>query len=224
MASTADKERRERIVTHLNRDHQRQLSHYLRHYAGLSSCAAASPTLRDVSLEHMLIRARDGSDHTVIFNPPLASWDEARARVIAMDVVARERLGGISDVEITSYVPPQGADCLSFGGLLFYFCSAASLPLITPGSALWNVLAVVFPGGPVWFRWIVRTIFVPVVLLHLFEAIMFDLRRMQRHGVQRFSGTWWLWELSCFIEGLTAWWRIDGIIARKKSQMEAKKH
>lgn len=224
MASTTDQQRRDRIVTHMNSAHKRQLSHYLRYFAGLSSSAASSPTLTDVSLHSLFIRAHDNSDHIVPFSPPLSTWDDIRPRVVAMDALARHRLGGISEVQITAYARPRGFDWVVFGGVLWYFFNAATLPLVVPGSRVWDILTVVFPGGPLWFRWIVRAIFVPVVALHLTEAVLFDRKRMQRHGVQRWSGLWWKWELSCFIEGLAAWHRIDGIIAQKKTELEAKKH
>lgn len=217
-----DQARRENIITHMNRTHQRELSHYLRHYNKLSASAARSPTMANVSWERMLLRTRDGVDHTVPFTPPLTAWDEIRPRVVAMDVAARKSLG-ISDIQVTAYEPPRGFDHVVFGGVLLYFCCVASLPWVVPGTKLWQTLEVVYPGGPVWFRWLVRTIFWPVVLLHFSEAILFERMRMHRHGVERWSAVWWLWEVDCFIEGIMAWWRVDSIVARKKAEREAKK-
>jgi hypothetical protein len=211
----------------MNANHAREMSRFLRHHSGLNASSAQSPTMRDVSHSGMLIHApRDGDggrDHSVPFSPPLASWDEIRPRLGAMGEASREALG-LSDLYITEYIPPRGFDCVVFGSVLFYFCCALSLPWIKPGTQLWEMIGKVFPGGTVWFRWLVKTIVVPVLGIHVTEIVLLDRWKMQRHGVPRWSRIWWQWELTCFMDGICTWWRIAALLERKKEEKESKKH
>ncbi|KAH0499094.1 hypothetical protein TgHK011_006310 [Trichoderma gracile] len=223
-APPSEQEMKTRIITHMNTQHTRELSHYLRHYAGLSArAAAASPAIQDMDLSKMTIKTRGGGTYDVPFSPPLSSWAEARPRVIAMDATAREALG-ISDVYLTEYAFPRGFDWVPLIGVCFYYVCAAGLPWVVPGSAVWDVLKQVFPGGPEWFRWVVKTIFGIVLAIHLVEVYLLDKWRLQKYGVARFSGLWWAWASNIFVEGITTWKRLDRIIAEKRAQKEQKKH
>ncbi|KAH6608036.1 integral membrane [Trichoderma cornu-damae] len=222
-APPSEQEMKKRIITHMNTQHTRELSHYLRHYVGLSPRAAASsPAIQDMNLSSMTIKTSNGT-YNVPLSPPLESWAEARPRVIAMDETAREALG-ISDIYITEYSMPQGFDYVPLVGVVFYFVCATGLPWIVPGSVPWEVLKAVFPGGPEWFRWTVKTIFWPVVGIHLVEALLLDRRRLQKHGVARWSWVWWAWTSAIFFEGLTTWRRLDRVVSEKRAEKEAKKH
>lgn len=216
-----DVARKDRIISHMNREHTRELSHLLRHYNRLSSSQAAKPSLRDISLETMHIRA-GGLNHDVTFTPALKSWDDVRTRLVEMDATSRGALG-ISDVYVTEYRPPHGLGLAFFIGVVSYFCSAIALPWIVPGSLPWTILSKVFPGGPTWYIWLVRVIFVPVLTIHVVEAYFFDKLRMKKHGVERWSGLWWAWEISVFLEGVSAMWRVDEIVAEKRQKNNAKK-
>ena len=211
-------------MTHMNRDHARELSHLLRFHAHLGERAASSPSLRDISFARMVIRTpRAAGDHSVAFAPALASWDDIRPRLVVMDQAAREGLG-LSDVYVTEYRVPRGLDGLVMGAVLFYYLCWFTLPLARPGTSVWKVLEAVFPGGPGFYRWLVRTIFVPVVGIHVVEAVLFDRYRMRRHGVERWSRLWWIWELDCLVEGYPCWARIDSVIENKRKQKETKSH
>jgi hypothetical protein len=224
MASDSFEERRQRIIKHLNRDHQPELSRYLEHFASLPrDTASSNPQLIDVSLDRLLIRAGDGSDYSVPFVPPLSSWDEIRSRTVAMDAAARAALGGpSSNITLTEYAPPQGFGAFVFGAVLFYFFSHATLPWVQPGTAAWSIVSTIFPGGPLRYRWVVKSIFWPVIMLHTAEAVIMDLTRLRKHGVSRGSRVWWLWVTNCWVEGITTFKRIDGVIAAKRAQQGGK--
>lgn len=220
MASNADI-RKNRIIMHMNDDHKRELAYYLRHYAHVSASAASSPEMRDMDLNHMLIRSRDGKDHTVSFNPPLTSWADAKTRVIEMANESREALG-LSDIVITEFTPPHGFGAFVLGAVLFYFFCAAAAPWIVPATRVWELLDVGFPGGALWFRWVVDFIFWPIIGIHLFECILFD-QKLQKHGVERLSGLWWTWEAVCFFEGFPSFKRLNAIVTQKTEGKNAKK-
>ncbi|KAH7156158.1 hypothetical protein EDB81DRAFT_786164 [Dactylonectria macrodidyma] len=210
-----------RIIKHMNADHTREMSYYLRHYAGASAGAASSPEMLDIDLRGMRIAGRGGREYSVPFDPPLAGWAEARARIVEMAHTARETLG-FSDVVVTAYARPRGFGLFVFSAVLFYFGCAASLPWVVPGSPAWQLLEAGFPGGPEGFVWIVRAIFWPVIGIHLLECYIFDAR-LNRHGVERFSGQWWAWESNCFLEGFPSFQRFDAIVAKKAAEKNAKK-
>ncbi|KAL3959933.1 hypothetical protein ACCO45_005050 [Purpureocillium lilacinum] len=222
--AAADEERRSRIIAHMNRSHTRELGHYIRHWAGASpreASAAAAPSIRDLTLQGMRIRTASGRDYAVPFDPPLDSWADAKARIIDMDTVARRALG-ISDIYVTEYLAPRGFDAIIFGAVVFYFGSFLALPWLLPGTAAWNFLDAYFPGGADMFRWLSRVLLLPVVGIHLTESAIFD-RKLRRHGVDRGSGLWWAWVSSCFFEGVCAFRRLNGLVARKQAQKEGKR-
>ncbi|KAF7562413.1 hypothetical protein G7046_g1711 [Stylonectria norvegica] len=186
----ADVARKNRIISHMNKEHTRELTHYLRHYAQVPRNAASSPVMRDLA--------------------------EVKSRIIEMDEVARESLG-ISDIYITEYAPPEGVLGISiFSAVLFYTFCAASLPWVVEGSSLWELLEVVFPGGPTSFRWVVKAIFVPVIGVHLFECWLFE-KKLQKHGVESLSGQWWAWQATCFFEGFPSFKRVNRIVETTSS-------
>jgi hypothetical protein len=212
----------DRILTHMNTSHTRELTHYLRHYSGLSTRQAKGASLRDITLQGMRIRA-SGADYVVHFKPALQSWNEARPRVVEMAAISRDGLG-ISDIYVTAYQAPRFADAIVMAAVSFYFVSFLSLPWVVPGSPVWNLLSAYFPGGPASFRWLVKAIFFPVVGIHLVEPVVLDRTRLRKHGVDRWSGQWWMWMVSCFFEGFMVFRRFDDVVAKKRAQKAAKKH
>ncbi|KAI9158344.1 hypothetical protein HJFPF1_06338 [Paramyrothecium foliicola] len=220
--STAAEDRKQRIVAHMNRGHSRELSHYLRHYAGASPSAASKATLTDMSLTSLAIRAR-GGDYSIPLSPPMDSLEDARERLVAMDVEARTALG-ISDVVVDEWVPPTGLAATTLAFLIFYFGCYFTLPWTGPGTTAWKVIDPIFPGGAATFRWIAKTIFWPVILIHLVEAIIFARTRMNKYSVPRWSRVWWLWVVNCAFVGFPTFLGIDELAARKKAEKAGKSH
>ncbi|KAG7136443.1 hypothetical protein HYQ45_005995 [Verticillium longisporum] len=220
-----DEVARNRITSHMNRAHSRELSHYLRHYANLSSRAASTPWLKDISLDAMIIAAGGlgGREFVIPFSPPLASLADARSRVIAMDADARKALG-IRDVYITAYEPPRGFDIVVFAAVAVYFLSYATLAFVMPGTPFWRVLQAVFPGGPRSYRWLVKAIFWPVVGIHLGEVWWMHRSRLVPHGVDPGSLLWWQWVGTTFFEGVCAFMRLDSVLAEKRKEKAAASH
>ena len=223
MASPAgDTAVQDRILTHMNTSHSRELTHYLRHYCGLTSRQAQGASLRDITLQGMRIRA-GGADYVVHFKPALPSWNDVRPRVVEMDTISRQSLG-ISDIYMTSYHGPGFVEAVVIAGVSLFFVSVMSLPWVVPGTPLWNFLDAYFPRGPEFFRWLVKVMVLPVVAIHFVEPMYLDMSRLQKHGVDRWSGQWWMWMVTCFFEGFTVFKRFDAVIAKKRAQKEAKKH
>ncbi|OBT79626.1 hypothetical protein VF21_01364 [Pseudogymnoascus sp. 05NY08] len=120
-----------------------------------------------------------------------------------------------SSITITEYTMPSPLDWFAIGCMLALFGTGVASPWITPGDQIWNLLTQYFPGGPEWVVWIGQTLVPLLALAHVAEVAMFDHLRMRRHGVRRWSRVWWMWEISCAVEGIRAWKRIDRMIAHK---------
>lgn len=93
-----------------------------------------------------------------------------------------------------------------------------------PGTWFYDVPLTYWPGGPEWFVWIAKAIALPVLIIHLVEAYMMDRTRLRKYGVERGSGLWWTWIVSCFIEGYGCHQRIDAAVKRKTKEAELAKH
>ncbi|PHH79125.1 hypothetical protein CDD80_5591 [Ophiocordyceps camponoti-rufipedis] len=217
MASStqADEEARDRVMRHMNQAHTRELSHMVRHFSGASASEAVNPSLRDLTLQGMRVRA-GGNDYAVPFSPPLADWSEARHRIIAMDAKARQGLG-ISDVYVTRYVPFRpGLERIVVFYVFFYIVCRLTLPFIQHGSAVWAVIDAIFPGGFSSYTAVVRFITLPMFAVHFLETVVFD-RKLRSHGIDRWSGLWWKWSLDCFVEGVCAFRKLNHIVAETRA-------
>ncbi|KAL2880517.1 hypothetical protein SGCOL_004238 [Colletotrichum sp. CLE4] len=216
---------RDRIMTHMNRDHQRELSLYLRHYAGLSRSAASSPWLKDCTFEGMTIAAGGlgGKEFFIEFKPALTAWEDVRPAVVEMARASQQALG-YSDITVGHFAPPQGFDVVVFGAVAFYFVCWLTLGFVLPGTPIWSFLQTAFPGGPRFYRWLVKAIFLPVLGIHLSECFWFHRTRLQRHDIEFGTTLWWTWIGSLFFEGLPGFWRFDGIVAAKRKEKESKSH
>jgi hypothetical protein len=215
---------KQRIVSHMNADHQISLSYYLRYYKQLSSREARLPTLSDISFESMTITAVDGRTYTVPFDPPMKSFAEARTRVVDMDRECREALD-ISNVRITEYEPPRKpAHIVVFGLCVMAFTFFATKDRIVPGTWFYDNVLPWFPGGPEWFHWTVKIVGPLTLAIHTFETWNLDRTRLRKYGVERGSALWFKWILSCYIEGFGCYQRIDATVKRKKLELEKAKH
>jgi hypothetical protein len=210
----SDDAARARIISHMNASHAESLSAYLQYYNRVPLSAASKPTMVDISLSSMIIRDASQRSHTVRFSPPLTSFADARVRTVAMDAAARRALG----VRITAYEPPtKPLHRLLFGLCCMVIVLDFTHDRIMPGTFMYDVVLRYWPGGPEWFLWLVRAQVVPVALIHYTEMFLLDRTRLTRYGVQRWSGLWWKWMMSCLIEGLGTFQRIDAEVKRQET-------
>ncbi|GAA5975729.1 hypothetical protein JCM10908_005260 [Rhodotorula pacifica] len=109
MAQVSDAEA-QRIIAHMNKDHEESLGHYLEHFGALpSSLAYASPEITSFTTPSMSITygpAHARREWKYEFKPPMYAG-EARKRLEAMHQEARKGLG-ISEVQINSLVLTPG--------------------------------------------------------------------------------------------------------------------
>ncbi|KAI4868151.1 hypothetical protein F4820DRAFT_150905 [Hypoxylon rubiginosum] len=211
-----------RIIGHMNKDHAKELTQYLRAFNGMSSSAARGAQLTDMTLDAMTIESTSGT-YTVAITPPLGSAADARVRLVDMSQRAQQLLG-LSDIQISTFTPPQGGGIISSLGVSLYFISAATLALVQPGTAAWGILDVAFPYGAAGYKWLVKAIFLPVLIIHITEAWWIARTRLAKHGIEVGSTIWLLWVANTFVEGFPAMKRFDGLVEVEKKKKESAKH
>ncbi|KAF3765681.1 hypothetical protein M406DRAFT_322042 [Cryphonectria parasitica EP155] len=214
-----------RTITHMNKDHAADMSAILRHHARLSEAQAADAEMLDLDLATMTIRSAAGVQH-VALDPPMGTWSDRRTRLADMTIEARAALGLPPPAEgggaaAVAWYPPQGVGILSFTGVIWYFVSATLVLSghARPGSGLWQFAkAIHFPGGPETYVWLVRFLLVPMIAIHVAEAVYMARSRLAPAQVPVVSTVWLLWVATTFFEGVTAWQRWDRLVLRKQKK------
>ncbi|KAK4133135.1 hypothetical protein BT67DRAFT_479253 [Trichocladium antarcticum] len=226
------------------RDHRTDMRHILHHLRPAAALPpdAPDPLMLDVDLSAIVLRL-PGPDTTtttttttitIPFTPPLQTWDARRARLVEMTRAARDALG-VPDVAapakpvvvvVDEYMPPRWPyDAAVFLAVLGYHAAFVVLRLggfAAGGLAARAVEGVGFPGGVGGFRWLVETIFVPVLGIHVAETWWLERTRLREFGVARGSRVWWLWVGSVFVEGAMAFKRFDLVVERLRAEKAEK--
>ncbi|GAB1313521.1 hypothetical protein MFIFM68171_03731 [Madurella fahalii] len=205
----------------------------------------SDPIMTDIDLTSFTVRlpASPSPDksYSIPFDPPLTTWDERRARLVEMTRVARDAAPGRPEggaglttaaeaaeaVVVDEYMAPRVPyDATIFVLVLQYFLLVGLLKagLLGPGTALGGIVdASPFPGGRAGFAWLVETIFVPVLGIHVAETWWLERSRLRKFGVRRWGRVWWFWMGSVFIEGFMAFKRFDIVVERLRREKEGRK-
>ncbi|KAI9642838.1 hypothetical protein NHQ30_008572 [Ciborinia camelliae] len=218
MASSSEKDAaiKARILKHMNADHASSLSLYLRSYCHLSPSEASNPTLLDMSLSSLTISSKSGKSHTIPLEPPMASYADARPRLVAMDGECRTALN-ISPYTITRYEPPKTFfHQFVFGMCFMTMVIFATKSYIVPDTFFYDNVLPFFPGGAEMFLWISDKVAIPTIMIHVVEVIYMDRSRLAKYNIKRGSSMWWKWMASCMIEGYGSFARIDAMIKQQK--------
>ncbi|KAF2432048.1 hypothetical protein EJ08DRAFT_631244 [Tothia fuscella] len=214
--SSTDEAAKQRIIKHMNEDHHDSVVRYAEHYAQVSRFGSRNATVKDVSLDKLIINA-GGSTHDIPLKPPMSSWREARERFVEMD---QESIAGLdrSKITIGEYRAPRSI----YHVVIFGLCLGTYLLLsreanVLPGSVLYEL---VFKHFPAFAEFVLRVrlwVLIPMVVIHLGEAYVMN-GRLELHSVPLFSRIWWLWMVSSFIEGVGSFQRIDAIVKEKTAK------
>ncbi|KAF2740923.1 integral membrane protein-like protein [Polyplosphaeria fusca] len=175
-------------------------------------------TLTDMKFEY------GGAKPTIHFDPPLASFREARERLVQMDQEALKALG-LSDIRITNFIPPY-ADALSlvnFSVCILTWAAFGRPANFQPGSLLFDSLLFRFPAFASFCSTIQPFLFPIMALIHAYEVTLM-MTKLERHSLLMDSWQWWAWVGSCFVEGWTSFKRLNGLISEKTREKESKKH
>ena len=219
-----DEATKQRIITHMNNDHQDSLIRYLQHYAHLSSFSARNAHLVDISLDSLTILSSNRTPHLIPIKPAMTSYSEARPRVVAMDGEAVAGLGA-SDITVKRYKPPYGFMTVVMVACLLTHISFCRRANFEPGSVFYDTLLLKHVPRFADFCWTIQPLlFLPNYLLHGTEAAWMVKSRLEKHTVRMFSRVWWMWVLSCFAEGYGSFVRFDECVSEEKAKKEGMKH
>ncbi|PYH41426.1 DUF2470 domain-containing protein [Aspergillus saccharolyticus JOP 1030-1] len=210
-------------ITHMNANHQDSLSYYLRVYNGVSAGEASTATLETITLSDLVIRTADKNRYTVPLDPPLQSFSETRARLVAMHKDCLDKLG-LSDIKITTYhAPSRPSEVITFLVCLSGILAFSRRANLLPGGWVYEGLRL--GSGWWWPRWFAAfcasmqpAVLTFVLVVHAFEAAMLAYTRLRKHGVALGSGAWWGWVLSTIIEGYGGFQRFDRVVREEEAK------
>lgn len=179
--------------------------------------------MTDIDLNQMEFSC-GGQQAVIAFDPPMKTLREARERLVQMDKDSLQVLGQ-SDIAITTFVPPyvKIPHLINFSQC---FAAYALLPRpanFEPGSLLYESVLFRVPSFAAFVARISLPVLFVMLLIHIFETVLMA-RKLATHGLTPFDIIWWKWMGTCFVEGITSFWRLDGHIEEKRKEKEAKKH
>lgn len=225
MADEAGKEAaiKQRIISHMNKDHQDSLVRYLRYYCSLSYFSARNAFLEDITFSELVVSSSPGSKHHIPLKPAMINWSDARPRVVAMDHECADKLG-LSNITVKTYLKP-------YGFMLFMIILTVSVSTVfsrrvnfEAGSPLYDFVLRYVPQFAN-FCWTVQPIMVPfIVTVHSAETLWLIRTRLSKHSVIPGSLLWWKWVCDSMLGGGGALYRFDKIVCEEEIRRASAKH
>ncbi|OQE39074.1 hypothetical protein PENCOP_c007G05135 [Penicillium coprophilum] len=201
------------IIKHMNADHQDSLGLFLQAYCGITSTQAKNAYLEDLSTSNLIITAH-GTRYSVPIEPEMKNFSETRGRMVAMHKDSLKRLGR-SEITLTEYRAPRGVHAVIFGLCFLFYVTCFQRSNLQPGSALYEYLGL---QRVPWFPRLVCVLQPYVVAIHVLETVALVVTTLRPLNVPAFSGLWWKWVLSCFVEGYGSFVRIKKFVKEQKAK------
>ncbi|KAG0131091.1 hypothetical protein HOY82DRAFT_350242 [Tuber indicum] len=203
-----------RLITHMNKDHKKSLSHYLQHYSKLPPAIADTAQLVDVSLSRITLTTRSSptGTETTTYLPvrpsAMQSMSESRERLVYM---ANECLTGLglSPYVVKAYTPPGAFGIAVVAGVLMGLWTFSAERNLAEGSFVRiNLLQNYHPLADFLMKTHLIGFF-SIIVVHLVECVHLQRTRLRKHQVETFSKVWWLWMVSSSLEGFAVFKRFD---------------
>lgn len=149
----------------------------------------------------------------------MASWADARGKIVALDAAATAGLKR-SNITVKKYAKPTGLMAAIFVVVVWTYVAFSRPANFEPGSWLYDYIWVYIPGFAQS-----RHMMQPLLLFLMFgihggEVVWMINSRLRKHTVPTFSRLWWTWMLSCFLEGAGAFVRFDKIVEEETRRKE----
>jgi hypothetical protein len=160
--------------------------------------------LSDVSLDSITIDA-GGQTLVVPLDPSMSSLTDARVRLVEMD---KQSVLGLnrSPVTLKEYRPPKGFPAIIFAAALGTYLLYSRRQNMEPGSLPYELVLKHVPRFNDFALKVRDLVIWPMLGIHLFEASIMS-STLKKYSVPLFSRVWWLWTISCFIEGINSFQR-----------------
>ncbi len=214
---------KQRIITHMNTDHQDSLIRYLEHFCHVSSFSARNAKLADITFDSLTILASNGKPHTIPLEPPMTSWSEARPRVVAMDAEAVAGLNR-SNITVKKFRGPKGVMGVVFVAAAVTFVVFSKRSNFEPGALVYDTVMRHVPNFNKFCHTIQPLVLYPMIALHSWEAYNMDQTRLEKHSIPRFSKLWWKWIFMTFIGGIGLFKSFDSIVEEEEAKKANAKH
>jgi hypothetical protein len=209
---------RERILSHMNADHETSLISYLRVYCKVAPKASYTVKMENITLSGMVINY-NGLRYSVAFTPPMSSLLEARQRLVEMHSHCLKTLG-MSDITIRRYTFPKGFQAVVFGLCLSTYISFSRANNFRPGSILYSYIFGYFPRFAALCASLQRPVLAAMIAIHVVESYLMATKVLRPHKVPMFSGLWWKWMASTFIEGFGAFQRTKILVKKEQARID----
>jgi hypothetical protein len=216
-SAAADSGAKQRIITHMNNDHQDSLIRYLEHFCHLSSSSARHAKLNDITFDHLVVSTHKGSTHIIPIQPPMTSWSEARPRFVAMD---SEAVAGLdrSNITVKKFLKPTGVGLLHSCVVAIILIVFPRRENLQPGSLVYDNILVYTPGfARLCLALRGLTLFL-ILGLHSLETVYMHTSRLRKHTVPTFSALWWKWVASTLLDGYPAIARFNSLIEEESKR------
>lgn len=212
---------KQRIIAHMNKDHQDSLVRYLEHYTQLSSFAARHAYLSDITFDNLIVSANKSS-YTIPIRPPMSSWSDARPRVVAMDA---EAVAGLkrSNITVKKYVAPNASQLVGWVIFVLAFALFIGKENLMPGSYIYEN---VWRYAPNFGRWCskIQPFLRIILIIHPIEAVYMGFIRSRKHSVPMFGALWWKWTLSVLVGGFPEFSRFNQLVRDEERAKSIVKH
>ncbi|KAF2760475.1 hypothetical protein EJ05DRAFT_286059 [Pseudovirgaria hyperparasitica] len=206
----------QRIITHMNTDHQDTLTRFLEHHHSLPSHLARTATLTSLTPTTLTITTTSPpKQYTIPLTPPLhPSLTDARTRLTEMDTASLAHLHNHTPITLKTYIPPTRKHILILAlvalGLFSFTYPAQFHPSHPLYTLIWrhtpNLAATLSKERNA------RVGLGLMVGIHAAECVLMHFRKLRVLGVETGSWVWWAWMGSTFAEGLGCFERINGFV------------
>ncbi|KAK9476117.1 hypothetical protein V1514DRAFT_337909 [Lipomyces japonicus] len=215
---------KQRIITHMNKDHQVSLRDYLVYYKNI--VPTRNVELKDIQLDFITIgyeiihnKGIDVLEAKIELQPPMKSLGQARDLLVGMALQASEGLGYATTSPVTKYIPPRPISYPIVVAMLagIYYVFLDSSVINDPASSLRQYKVQNIEFIPL----VIKILVWLATIYHLVEAFIIYIWT----GMYRVPAlTRLAWFISAFLEGFPAMIRFKSLMEEKdKTSEETKK-
>ncbi|KAF3932522.1 hypothetical protein ABW20_dc0101082 [Dactylellina cionopaga] len=232
MASNEDAARN-RILSHMNKDHAYDTKLYLIHRLSypktlLLPSNTATVLLSDIQTTHLTVSI-DGKPKEIPFNPPMNSLSDSRVRLVEMTRQAETALGVDRDmvsIELV-WLPPKSPLDWTVIFILIPAVYILFVPsTVQPGGLLYSTVLKDYPDVAEWMYRQAGWGYWVYVVVHALETVWFSWRVLAKYwqvpGIS--LGVAALWTLDVMTHGFYAMQKWDKMVEMQKKSKGKKEH
>ena len=213
---------KQRILQHMNQDHQDSLVRYLEYFCHVPSFSARQAHLANITFDSLFI-STGSTSFEIPIRPPMITWSDARARLVALDAQAVTGLNR-SDITVKEYRVPRGFGIVTAAATISAALLFSLKSNFSQGSFIYDHLLVQRPDFAKWCLQIRSLLLAFMFVVHTGEAFYMERTRLRKHTVPRFSMLWWKWILGTYVEGAPSFKRFDMIVHGEATRRANAKH